>query len=87
VKNAEHLTKFSRYEKTWQAFRAESISKDPTEFGRLYDKLSELRSIIDGVLCERDQSPRRRLVGSTARTLGAEWTKGFWLGGRTGLSR
>jgi len=35
------------YETTWDSYQQESGSKDPTEFVRLYDRLSELRKKID----------------------------------------
>jgi hypothetical protein len=36
----------NEYEETWYAYKQESGSKDPTEFVRLYDRLSALRAKI-----------------------------------------
>jgi len=38
------------YEKTREAFKAESGVKDSDQFSRLYDRLGELRETIDGFL-------------------------------------
>jgi methylphosphotriester-DNA--protein-cysteine methyltransferase len=43
----------NEYEETWQAYKAESMNKDPTEFHRLYDRLGELSDKIDGFLKEQ----------------------------------
>jgi hypothetical protein len=48
------------YEKTWRASTLESVSKDSTEFFRLYDRLSELRAKIDGFFREaREESEKK----------------------------
>jgi hypothetical protein len=38
---------YYEYDTTWDAYKQESGSKDPTEFVRLCDRLSELRKKID----------------------------------------
>jgi hypothetical protein len=41
------------YDKTWYAYKQAMGEKDPTEFFRLYDRLGELRELIDGFLREQ----------------------------------
>jgi hypothetical protein len=57
------------YEATWNAYKQESGSKDPTEFVRLYDRLSELRKKIDELqrdaTVESEKNASRRLGKNT----------------------
>ena len=68
---------FNEYEETWDAYKQESGSKDHTEFLRLYDRLGELRGIIDGFLKEARSDSERKAGPRLSKNTWTEWSEGY----------
>jgi hypothetical protein len=62
------------YERTWHEFKMELGNKDSARFSCLYDRLGELRGIIDGFLREARLDSEKKAGPRVGKETWAGWS-------------